>query len=493
MCGKADACNVEGDKIVMGKLRTIIKTDIPGAKFTYAKLKMAKEHLMTPIGMYYLWKLFHTLDSKCVIESPANIEKLNYKDMFYLHYALNSQDYNRFMENIISSNLNSLKKAEQVKISFILYDSSMWCGDYLYQLLRNDPLFDVEVVLSKRSDMISDTAEKAFQEGANKLKEAGLNIRVINSGDSYVADADILFFLTPYFNVLNSGLSLENLPVTKLICYVDYGIEISNGGTATDILMRKFIWKEFVDTESHLQDIQEKTYRKGAGEIYTGYPRMDTFYIADKPKYQWKTANPHAKKFIWAPHWSINDGVLYATFHKNWKFFYEYAKSHSDTTAWVVKPHPNLLDSAVKAGIFKDEDEFSDYLKAWNELPNAKVETGAYYQDIFKTSDAMILDSVSFTAEYMYAHKPELFLTRNTDNFNQVGKDIIDGLYTADGSDFNSIRAFIENVVVDCNDVKLNDRENAFKNHLDYYGKFGKLASQRIYDLIRSALGNGRL
>lgn len=108
------------------------------------------------------------------------------------------------------------------------------------------------------------------------------------------------------------------------------------------------------------------------------------------------------QKIIWAPHWSINDGYLMATFHKNYKWFFDYAQKHPYTTSWVVKPHPNLMDSAIQSGIFKTEKAFQAYLNAWDNLPNAKVETGAYYQDIFKTSDAMILDSASFTGEYQY-------------------------------------------------------------------------------------------
>ena len=44
------------------------------------------------------------------------------------------------------------------------------------------------------------------------------------------------------------------------------------------------------------------------------------------------------------------------------------------------------------------------------------------YRAYFASSDAMILDSVSFMAEYLYVHKPALFLTREGERFNEFGE-----------------------------------------------------------------------
>ena len=86
---------------------------------------------------------------------------------------------------------------------------------------------------------------------------------------------------------------------------------------------------------------------------------------------------------------------------------YEYVKNNTKTTSWVFRPHPMLRAGAVQQGVFKSEEEYDNYLEMWNELPNAQVIEGGMYVDIFETSDAMILDSVSFLAEYLYMHKPD--------------------------------------------------------------------------------------
>ena len=71
--------------------------------------------------------------------------------------------------------------------------------------------------------------------------------------------------------------------------------------------------------------------------------------------------------------------------------------------------------------------------------------TGEYLA-YFASSDAMILDSVSFMAEYLYVHKPALFLTREGERF-------------------------------------------IFRQVLDYADDHGKSATQFIYDDIVHAIG----
>ncbi len=73
--------------------------------------------------------------------------------------------------------------------------------------------------------------------------------------------------------------------------------------------------------------------------IYSGYPKMDYFCSDGSSTYEWKEAQPNSTN----------------------KFFYEYARDHFETS-WVVKPHPNLLFSAVKEKVFPTLEAFQKYL-----------------------------------------------------------------------------------------------------------------------------------
>ena len=212
---------------------------------------------------------------------------------------------------------------------------------------------------------------------------------------------------------------------------------------------------------------------------------MDVFFKKDADfQFDWKMAQPNAKKIIWAPHHSITGrGVIYATFHWNYQFMYDFAKAHPETS-WVVKPHPWLLFSAVREGVFSSAEEFKRYWQKWDELPNAQVYTGAYYQAIFATSDGMIHDSGSFIAEYQFMDKPMIYLTRDTQKFNNLGDTILKASYLVDGKNFAGIAAMIKRVFIEGDDYKATERREIFDKYLNYPKFNGMLASEFIYKSI---------
>jgi len=224
--------------------------------------------------------------------------------------------------------------------------------------------------------------------------------------------------------------------------------------------------------------------------LFSGYPRMDIFFDKKtKFNFDWKMAQPDAKKIIWAPHWSIliNNAISYATFRWNYKFMYEFAKAHPETS-WVVKPHPGLFFSAVTSKIFPTVEAFEEYLQKWNDLPNAQVYTGAYYQAIFATSDGMIHDSGSFLAEYQFVDKPMIFLTREGGLFNELGHAIRSASYLVDGKDLDAIAATMQRVFIEGDDYKAAERREVFDKYLNYPKFNGMSASDFIYKSIADEL-----
>ena len=199
-------------------------------------------------------------------------------------------------------------------------------------------------------------------------------------------------------------------------------------------------------------------------------------------------ARPDAKKIIWAPHHSIkNWSIQTATFQWNYQFMYEFAKAHPEIS-WIVKPHSNLPVNALGAKVFSSAAAYEDYFKAWDDLPNAKVYTGAYYQAIFATSDGLIHDCGSFTAEYQYVDKPMIYLTREGSGHNELGTEILKASYTVDGKDFEGIAAMIQRVFIEGDDYKAAERKEVFNKYLNYPKANGMLASEFIYKNITDEL-----
>lgn len=417
-------------------------------------------------------------------------------DMTYEGILQNStyvtdQEFRAYLEKLFDHVVKNLRGKRKILVGFILYDSSMWCGDELYKLFEQHTRYEPTVYMGLRTDAKEVSAvRKDFEKGIEQFRSKG--IRVIGVDDEFASDIkmDIAFCLTPYNYVLPMKLKFMAMKANTLLVSIPYGLDLTNIMAVAPIQPVEHVaWKKFVENEAAIEWNREYGSDKYRLSEVSGHPKMDAVYKHKNAEYRkWKLVRADAKKIIWAPHWSISAGVFFATFQYNYEFFYQYAKSHPETS-WIVKPHPNLLFSAVENKIFSSEMEFHEYLAKWDDLPNACVETGAYYQDMFITSDAMILDSASFTMEYQYTGKPLLFLTRDTQKFNEIGNALMQVLYRADGRSFADIEQFIENVVVKSNDTMRETREDFFCKNLDYAKKNGKTASQYIFDKINQAVG----
>ena len=417
-----------------------------------------------------------------------NFLGMNYEYFELLSKLLPKDTYNALMSDVFKLSAERIRSKNKIKVGFVLYDSSMWCGDDLYNYFARDERFEPTIFLCLRTDKINDElVRKDFFHGVEQFKSHGLNVMPLPEKNSAIPAQDVLIFLTPYFSVLPHAFQMRTLDANTLVAYIPYSFQVS-GLNVFNFNILHVARKVFFSTEFILKLTDQRCTTSMQRGVCSGYPKLDVFF-KDKNnlRFYWKTARPDAKKIIWAPHWSINEGVKYSTFQWNWRFMYEFAKAHHEIS-WIVKPHPNLLFSAVKSGVFSSTAAFEEYLKAWNDLPNAQVYTGAYYHAIFTTSDGMILDSGSFIAEYQYVHKPMIFLTRESEQFNEIGREILNVSYLVDGRDLNGIAKLMQKIFIEGGDPKHSVREEFFDKYLNYYKHNGMTASKFIYKNIRDEL-----
>ncbi len=413
---------------------------------------------------------------------------MNYEYFNLLSNLLPRDEYNALMNQVFDKSVEPLRRKDKLKIGFVLYDSSMWCGDELYDLFARDERFEPTIFLCLRTDKTQDElVRKDFAHGAEQFKSHGRNVVALVEKNSPVEPQDVLIYLTPYLNVLPDAFQPSKLTARTLVAYIPYAFNATTY-EISDYAIFHTAWKVFFESNFSLKLFDAHSKLGMPRGLLSGYPKLDALLDGRTDfHFNWKTTRPDAKKIIYAPHWSINKGVKYSTFHLNGKFMYEFARSHPETS-WVVKPHPNLLYSAVKSGLFKSAADFEAYLQAWNELPNAQVVTGGYYLDIFATSDGLIHDGGSFIAEYQFTHKPSIFLTRDTQKFNELGRKILDASYLVDGSDTQAIAELIKKVFVDGEDFKRDERRKVFDELLNWRRVNGTSASEFIFRNIVDAL-----
>ena len=421
------------------------------------------------------------------------LTRVTYENFYGLSALLMMDSYNKLLNRVFGVTIERVRRQDRIKLGFLLYDASMWCGDLLYRLFEQNDRYEVTIFLCMRQDMLDEkNFVEDFKRGVEQFRARGLNVVAVLDNDAPPPKQDVMICLMPYFEIMPTYYQLENMTAETLTCYIPYGMHISGDARVplSDYPIMTVAWKVFLDTQNTL-DFYDNGCRFGLPRgFYSGYPRMDYFLTEQPERFEWKEARPNSTKIIYAPHWSIDNGIQYSTFHLNFKFMYEYAKAHPKTS-WVFKPHPNLAYSAVSSGLFRSPDEYNEYLQKWERLPNARVISGGYYQSIFATSDGMILDSGSFNAEYQYTHKPLLFLTRDTQQFTEIGGELMRVLYRADGRDHKAIAAFIENVLIKKKDSMAGARKQFFDTHFNYQRDNGMLASEYIFKAIDRELNGG--
>ena len=421
------------------------------------------------------------------LESFCN---MSYSFINHLSTLIPKDDYNSLLEKIFAISAKKIQQKDKIKIGLMIRGSAEWFGDELYNLFAKDKRFEVTVFSYIEMHRVNEIfLQEAFHAGIERFKTHGLNVVTLDNINAPVPKQDVYIFSSPYFEFMPLTLRSDKLFLNSLVTHVTYSFMMalrSNG--FFNRLMFHTSWKVFFSSPIVHKLFAEKGRVGMPRGLYSGYPRMDVFFDKSvKFQFDWKMARPDAKKIIYAPHWSINGVTRQATFQWNHEFMYEFAKAHSEIS-WVIKPHPNLNHAAVSAKVFPNHRAFEKYMQKWNDLPNAQVYTGGYYQAIFATSDGMIQDCGSFIGEYQYVDKPMIYLTREGVRYNDMGNEILKASYTVDGKDHDAIAAMMQKVFIEGDDYKASQRKEVFDKYLNYPKYNGMLASEFIYKSIAEPL-----
>ena len=410
-----------------------------------------------------------------------NIEVSTYYELFHL---LQTQPMFNVLKNVYQMNVNRLRKnKKKIRIAFQVQSLSIWCTDFMPKLLSAIEKFDVTVIITWQ---MNTSYEQEVLPAIEYFKKSGLKYSIAD-GSIHPGDFDIVFYLSPYLDALANWTDKE-IPLTTLLCYLPYGYCVESlQPVVFDLFLHNVAWKNYVPNKTYLEMGTKWCSLGNYNMVSVGVPKLDVLYTMPDlgKKAVWKMQQPKAKKIIYAPHHSINNHQCMSTFAKNWQWMLNYAKTHGDTTSWIFKPHPLLIKSSVECGIFKNEQEYREYCKAWDSLPNGKYIEGPYLE-YFLSSDCMIFDSMSFMAEYLFVNKPSLFLTREKLNFSELGEKIFPAHYSVPGNDYKGIQHFIEYDVI--YDKKRTLRNLIFTKYLDYYKANGNISAGEkiIMDLLET-------
>lgn len=454
------------------------------------------------------------VDEILALVDTQDFSKENLKKYTYAHFAAllktskklegGMEYYLEISKMIYNANVERLKKQEKIVVAFLANYAATWCCGEVYTRMEASGRFEPYVVVVPNF-IQGNVQQEEYNETLRAMKNQNMRVLETVNWDTMTQagweqlgiDPDIIFNLTPW-PLQRGAFYIEEFTLDKLNVFIPYGITgVSNKEQTFPFqqynqISHNLMWKNFATCREEVELANEYCDIGSYNVVFSGYPKMDTYYRneTDLPLEEiWKLpGNADGEKIIkiiYAPHHSLpgTNEIALATFQKNGKFMYEMAKKYQNTS-WIVRPHPQLGQRCVQAGIFASIEEYKEYLEKWDELPNAKVCAYGKYDDYFKTSDGMIMDCGSFLGEYLYVDKPLLFLRSEGAAFNRVGERVIQTYDVADGGDFEGIEAFITDNLIKGQDLKAGLREGTFAELFDYVKYNQKNASQFIVDYL---------
>lgn len=386
-----------------------------------------------------------------------------------------------------------LRNKKKVNVVFFAMNLSMWRYQHLYELMVKHSKFNVYIIITPCLTYAKEQQELDLENLRAYFSKQ--NIPFIEPVDSKgeildvkkVYNPDILFYSQPYFDILNSKHDISYF-LKKLICYHPYAFWLGQEDWGFNLKSHNLAWKLFYATKIHYSVAKKLAINKGRNVSIVGYSNADDFLFGIHTDV-WKSQERLKKKIIWAPHFTINQNrcfTAHSTFLWIADFMLQLAKEYSDRIQFAFKPHPRLL-TELYVNTDWGKEKADAYYKQWETMPNTQFEKGNFV-DLFMSSDAMIHDCGSFCAEYHYTQKPVMFISQNIDpyrdTFNDFGKKAIDLHYL--GKTQADIIDFIENVVLNNNDVRLAERVDFYKKYL--LPPNGKKVAENMLDDILKAL-----
>ena len=285
--------------------------------------------------------------------------------------------------------------------------------------------------------------------------------------DIHSFSPDIVFYQQPY-NTGYKQFKIESLWANCLFGYIPYTYELEDSPKMVNGLLMNIAWKVFLPSNYEVKRQRKILINKGQNLVETGSLLADRFLapVGLSIKNPWKIKDDSIKKVIWAPHHSIlqTDTLHYSNFLDVADDMLQLALSFKDMIQFVFKPHPVLKRKLYTIDGWGRE-KTDKYYERWANLSNATIVEGEYV-DLFRTSDAMIHDCSTFTAEYLFTKKPVMFLVRNqcSPDFNDFGKMCYNLHYI--GNSIIDIQSFLNDVVLGGHDSKQSQREAFFERYL---------------------------
>ncbi len=350
-----------------------------------------------------------------------------------------------------------------------------------------EPVIVVIPVINRGEEYLYSNLEETYNEIKSKYKKVVLAYsKSQKKFIDIVSKFDIICTTNPYdlltheFYRITTATKSNTLPI-----YIPYGPYVSNIylNTLASVELA-FFWKIFFEQQHTLNDYSKYSITKGKNAILFGSAKLDALDSINK-------VEKKRKRIIIAVHHTVNSydkmKLSLSTFLTYKDFFLELANHFKDID-FIFRPHPLLFVTLLNNSILTKQ-ELDCYIEQIESQENMSYQSGNDFYDTFVNSDALIHDCGSFTMEYLFTGNPCCYMLNGANtikSMNIFARECLAQHYLA--KDKQEIIDFIEDVVMNEQDTRKNQRQAFFEKELKYnYPN----VSKKILNYLKSELSNG--
>lgn len=350
----------------------------------------------------------------------------------------------------IARNIARIRKelddtGRKLRVGFIVCERAKWSAGPLFKVLCQENRYECGFItaLSDVSLRLPKAARREhFTQNRNFFADLGDIWHDLYDSDQdrvrdvSSIDCDVVFIQQPW------GMRdfPRQLSPDTLVAYVPYGFTIIDKDWMEFELsgFHDYLWKYFAQTRANAAIAKASTALGSplpTAVVTAGYPKLDV-YLTPPPERKSVTFWPRAKestrkRVIFAPHHRIVEEKSNAsTFIWSAQSVLNLARSHPEID-FILKPHPNF-SFQMQRNKYLSADTYARWIEDWESLENTATFDSGDYFDLFRSSDIMITDSVSFLAEYLPTGQPIIYtLQPAKSRLNGIFQALRESLYCA--------------------------------------------------------------
>ncbi len=381
--------------------------------------------------------------------------------------------YQSCLPLILKHRAHSIGKKDKIKVVFFAINLAMWHYQGIYELLSQDNHFICYVVFTIASDKRSQMKED-LKQMREFFTSRGIDFIDYDVNDDLGHDVrelinpDILFYPQPYEGMYPKNHDFLRFK-DKLLCYIPYGVYIvNNDDNQYGLKFHCLAWKIYCPFLQYKNRAKKVARNGGWNWVDSGNDHLDRF-LSPEIIDVWKNKDRSLKRLIWAPHFTMSK-VSWLEPRSNFlwmsQLMLDIAEKNRDNLQIAFKPHPRLKSELYLLPEWGKE-KTDQYYQRWESMENTQLEIGDFVE-LFKTSDAMIHDSGSFTIEYLFVNKPVAFVTADFEalkaEHNDLARACLDQHYVVHNE--KDVVDFINQVVLGKQDPMKNQRTEFFQTEL---------------------------